>query len=214
MTHTPPPSRGRPARQPTGRQRPPSRPGRPTDSTAHPAPTRPNPGRDHRTPGRDTSTEPPRDSRDTKSRETSREIDQSRPSRDQKHDNRTRNTIDAEHTHPEAATRVPAPRPPSEPKSPTKPRAAETTSDIPANTGADQAKWCYDQNNKRGPGRRYSGQIRRVSGPEGERLRAELAAVMKDLLQWAAETQENTTPGHVEADKPDGAKQGEGTRDE
>ncbi|GAA5155872.1 hypothetical protein GCM10023321_30310 [Pseudonocardia eucalypti] len=48
--------------------------------------------------------------------------------------------------------------------------------------------------NKRRPRRRvveYSGQIQRVGGSEGRRLQAELAAVVRELLVWAAEDRED-----------------------
>lgn len=37
----------------------------------------------------------------------------------------------------------------------------------------------------------YSGQVQRVGGSEGRRLQAELAAVVRELLVWAAEDRED-----------------------
>ncbi|WP_139320805.1 hypothetical protein [Saccharomonospora sp. CUA-673] len=64
----------------------------------------------------------------------------------------------------------------------------------------DQDVWWYDQKQKRGGDRRFSGHINRVGGTEGERLRGELAAVIRDLLHWAAEQQsrdESTEDGEA-----------------
>lgn len=54
-------------------------------------------------------------------------------------------------------------------------------------TGHEQDVWCYDQQQKRVRSRRFSGHINRVGGAEGQRLRGELAAVIRDLVYWAAE---------------------------
>lgn len=54
---------------------------------------------------------------------------------------------------------------------------------------SDQAVWWYDQKRARGGDRRFHGHVTRVGGAEGERLRGELAAVVRDLLEWAAEQQ-------------------------
>lgn len=65
---------------------------------------------------------------------------------------------------------------------------------------SEQAVWWYDQNRKRGGDRRFSGHINRIGGAEGERLRGELAAVIRDLLHWAAEQQsrdESTEDGEA-----------------
>jgi hypothetical protein len=56
-------------------------------------------------------------------------------------------------------------------------------------TGSDQPVWWYDQNRKRGGGRRYSGHVNHMHGAEAERLRGELADVVRELLDWAAQQQ-------------------------
>lgn len=56
-------------------------------------------------------------------------------------------------------------------------------------TGSDQPVWWYDQRRKRGGDRRYSGHVNHVHGAEAERLRSELADVIRDLLDWAAQQQ-------------------------
>lgn len=60
-----------------------------------------------------------------------------------------------------------------------------------AQTSSDQPIWWYDQKRKRGGDRRYSGHVNHVHGAEGERLRGEFAAVIGDLLEWAAQQVQN-----------------------
>ena len=54
-------------------------------------------------------------------------------------------------------------------------------------TDHDQGGWWYDHTQQQGGARRFSGHVNHVGGAEGERLRAELATVIRDLLEWAAE---------------------------
>jgi hypothetical protein len=54
-------------------------------------------------------------------------------------------------------------------------------------TGSGQPVWWYDQNRKRRADRTYSGQVNHIHGAEAERLRGELADVIRDLLVWAAQ---------------------------
>ena len=58
-------------------------------------------------------------------------------------------------------------------------------------TGSDQPVWWYDQEWKRGGDRRYSGHVNHIHGAEGERLRGEFAAVIDELLDWAAQQIQN-----------------------
>jgi hypothetical protein len=58
-------------------------------------------------------------------------------------------------------------------------------------TGSDQPVWWYDQKRKRGGDRRYSGYVNHIHGAEGERLRGEFAAVIGELLDWAAQQIQN-----------------------
>ncbi len=53
-------------------------------------------------------------------------------------------------------------------------------------TGADQQVWWYDQRRKRNNNRTYSGHIKYVYGAEADRVRGELAAVIRELLDWSA----------------------------
>jgi len=56
-------------------------------------------------------------------------------------------------------------------------------------TGSDQPVWWYDQRRKRGEDRHYSGHVNHIYGTEAERVRGELADVIRDLLDWAAQQQ-------------------------
>lgn len=56
-------------------------------------------------------------------------------------------------------------------------------------TGLSQPVWWYDQTRKRGGDRHFSGLVNHVHGAEAERLRGELAEVVRELLAWAAEQQ-------------------------
>jgi hypothetical protein len=51
--------------------------------------------------------------------------------------------------------------------------------------GSGDVVWWHDRPQKRGPHRRYTGHVQRMSGVEGDRLRGDLAAVIRDLLDWA-----------------------------
>lgn len=53
----------------------------------------------------------------------------------------------------------------------------------------EQAQWSYRQRG-RGYERRFTGEVRYIGGREGERRRAELAAVLDKLLRWAASEQQ------------------------
>jgi hypothetical protein len=66
-------------------------------------------------------------------------------------------------------------------------------------TDSDQQVWWYDQKRKRGD-RRYSGHVNHIHGAEGERLRGEFAAVIGELLDWAAQQVQN---------QPDSTENGE-----
>lgn len=56
-----------------------------------------------------------------------------------------------------------------------------------------EAEWWYYQRaqGKRGKDRRYTGRVQRVSGSAGEKIRAELAATIRDLLEWAKQQQDD-----------------------
>src|SRR5690606_41172415 len=54
-------------------------------------------------------------------------------------------------------------------------------------TGSDQPVWWYDQRRKRGEDRHYSRHVNHIYGTEAERVRGELADVIRDLLDWAAQ---------------------------
>ena len=63
------------------------------------------------------------------------------------------------------------------------------SSENPSGTGSGQPVWWYDQKRKRGNDRSYSGQVNHIHGAEAERLRGELADVIRDLLDWAVQQQ-------------------------
>lgn len=54
-------------------------------------------------------------------------------------------------------------------------------------TASDQPVWWYEQKRKRGGDCSYSGHVNHVHGAEAERLRGELADVIRDLLDWATQ---------------------------
>lgn len=54
-------------------------------------------------------------------------------------------------------------------------------------TGSVEPDFRYDQTWLRGKRRRYHGHVERIVGTEGERLREDLAAAVRDLLDWAAQ---------------------------
>jgi hypothetical protein len=56
-------------------------------------------------------------------------------------------------------------------------------------TGSDQPVWWYDQSRKRGGDRKYSGHVNHSYGAEAERARAQLADLIRELLDWAAHQQ-------------------------
>lgn len=55
----------------------------------------------------------------------------------------------------------------------------------PPEIGTDDPTWWYDQSRKRGNDRRYWGQVERIGGVESDQLRQNLAAAIRDLLNWA-----------------------------
>lgn len=52
--------------------------------------------------------------------------------------------------------------------------------------GSDQQEWQYDQTRNRTKNWAFTGHVRYVNGAEGDRLRGELTAVIRDLLDWAS----------------------------
>lgn len=72
--------------------------------------------------------------------------------------------------------------------------------DSPLHDSPEQALWRYDQP-VRGGERHYAGYVTYLGGEEGERRRAELAAVLGELLRWAASPQEPHDPRDHEQDR-------------
>ena len=95
------------------------------------------------------------------------------------------------------AVHIPAPRPPldDQPDIPIPPpldRPPDHLSDrwrhhggVQPGNGLVEPEFRYDQTWKRGKRRHYNGFVERVGGVEGERLREDLAAALRDLLDWA-----------------------------
>jgi hypothetical protein len=73
---------------------------------------------------------------------------------------------------------IPAPRPAPD----------DDTENLPE-TGSDSHVWCYDQHSTRGRRRRFTGHVTRIGRAEGDQLRADLAAITHDLLDWAYQQQ-------------------------
>lgn len=54
---------------------------------------------------------------------------------------------------------------------------------------SEEPIWRYSQSRKRRSERHFSGHVGHVHGPQAERLRSELAGVLEELLDWAAQRQ-------------------------
>lgn len=65
-------------------------------------------------------------------------------------------------------------------------------------------EWHYEQRDARGTKRAYVGYVRYVDGAAGDRLRGELAGVIRDLLDWA-NTARHCESEETEQDERDAA---------
>ncbi|MGH3428463.1 MAG: hypothetical protein ACREP9_00915 [Candidatus Dormibacteraceae bacterium] len=94
-----------------------------------------------------------------------------------------------------------------EPDTPAVPQAHNNPDSTP-DTGSDQEIFRYVQTSKRGRSRTFTGHVTYVGGAEGERLRRELAAVTRDLLEWARSRSNDAEPsgGGDTASGPDSVK--------
>lgn len=103
------------------------------------------------------------------------------------------------------ASRIPAPRSPLDDQpdiavdSPPQQPPSQSSQPPPQHDGVAwpenglvEPEFRYDQEWKRGKRRRYNGFVERVGGAEGKQLRENLAAAVRDLLDWAA--QHTATP--------------------
>jgi hypothetical protein len=65
------------------------------------------------------------------------------------------------------------------------PRSApdDTIDNLP-DIGSDQPVWRYTQKRNRNDNRRFTGHITRIGGVAGDQLRGDLAAIIRDLLDW------------------------------
>lgn len=79
--------------------------------------------------------------------------------------------------------------------------ASEDHLDNLADTLGEPPAWSYCQTGPRGTSRTYTGQVTYVGGAEGERLRRELATVVRDLLEWASRRDTHPSEGG-EGDDP------------
>ena len=85
-----------------------------------------------------------------------------------------------------AEVAVPVPRSPLDDLPTIVVPAREQHDDSQPENGLVEPDFQYDQTWKRGKRRRYKGYVERVGGAEREHLRESLAAVIRDLLDWAS----------------------------
>lgn len=95
---------------------------------------------------------------------------------------------------------IPVPAPPDQPQ--------HQDGSRPDN-GLVEPGFRYEQTWKRGKRRRYHGFVERVGGVEGERLREDLAAALRDLLDWAAQYDGANGPDTNGTESVDGADSGD-----
>jgi hypothetical protein len=232
MTHTSPhpPTPDRRTHEPADRRRPPptpggrahpsrtrdsATPGARSDPGAHLDPSRPHqppPRRDrahHHPLPRDPAGNLSRDHEDNRdhnqhNRDKSRDQNRETKSRDQSRDTtgETPRSRSIQSTHGPV---IPFPWPASDPAEET----TKTGRDNISQTGAYRGEWCYHQKTKRGQNRCYHGHIRRVGGTEGQRLRGELAAVLRELLEWAVDNQDKSINPRDKPGKGDAAGKNE-----
>lgn len=81
--------------------------------------------------------------------------------------------------------------------------APEDETEKASKASSNQGNWEYHGGGKRGRVSHYSGHVTYIGGAEGERLRDALAAVSRDLLDWAATAQ------HTAVNPPDHYEHGE-----
>lgn len=84
------------------------------------------------------------------------------------------------------------------------PAQGEAGGDAVPETPSGQPVWHYDQRRHRAGNRRYYGHVVQIHGAEGRRLRGELAAVVDELLLWAA-TQQHDVAGPNERSEDEAA---------
>lgn len=110
------------------------------------------------------------------------------------------------------AVRIPMPRPPldDQPDIPVPPPPAHPPDrwrhhgGVQPENGLVEPEFRYDQTWKRGKRRHYNGFVERVGGPEGERLRQDLTAALRDLLDWAFHDTHDVQDGHRDSGLGDG----------
>lgn len=80
---------------------------------------------------------------------------------------------------------IPVPRPPDQQPLNQPLNQLRRQEGAQSGNGLVEPEFRYDQTWKRGKRRHYSGFVERVGGADGERLREDLAAALRDLLDWA-----------------------------
>ncbi|MDX8035843.1 hypothetical protein SK803_37075 [Lentzea sp. BCCO 10_0856] len=78
-------------------------------------------------------------------------------------------------------------------------KAPDGDIEIPPHAIPEQVVWRYDGTGKRTQNWTFSGDVRYVSGAEGDRLHGELNAVIHDLLDWAMTQERAEQPDEREA---------------
>lgn len=125
---------------------------------------------------------------------------------DHEPDNQPQHRSPRQPDHPSGmdAVQIPAPRSPLDDQpditAPPQQPPQHQVDTLPEN-GLVEPEFRYDQTWKRGKRRHYNGFVERVGGAEGERLREDLAAAVRDLLDWATQHAETQTTCD---DNPDG----------
>ncbi len=87
----------------------------------------------------------------------------------------------------------------------------DNAGDVLPDIGSVEPKWRYDQTWSRGKRRRYNGYVDRIDGAEGARLRENLAAAVRDLLDWAAHQAAQQHNKNADADGRGDRESGRGT---
>lgn len=91
------------------------------------------------------------------------------------------------------AVHIPMPRPPldDQPDIPVSPPPDQPSDlwrhhgGVRSENGLVEPEFRYDHTWKRGKRRHYNGFVERIGGAEGDRLRQDLTAALRDLLDWA-----------------------------
>lgn len=72
---------------------------------------------------------------------------------------------------------------------------APGSGDPDLSNGFEPPDWSYRQKRRGTTDRQYVGRIKKIGGAEGKRLRGDLAAIIADLLTWAADQERKQGDG-------------------